>query len=285
MARSGRPDVHKERCKSMISPKHFLFSVSDGVATITFDRPDKRNALTFESYAELSDTFRNIGNEPDIRAIVITGAGGNFCSGGDVQEIISPVIAQAADGDITGILKFARLTGDVVVAMRSCPQPIVAAVDGVCVGAGAVLAMASDIRLGTARAKVAFLFAKVGLCGADMGACAILPRIIGAGRAAELLMTGRVMPGDEAGQTGFFNRVVDAERLASEARELAGSLAAGPVFAHGMTKKCLHQEWAMSLEQAIEAEAQAQAICMMTKDFARAYEAIISKTTPVFAGD
>lgn len=269
----------------MLSPQHFSFSVQDGVASITLDRPNKKNALTFESYRELRDTFRKLGDEKDIRALLLTGAGGNFCSGGDVREIIEPVVDQAKAGDISGILDFARLTGDLVIAMRSCPQPIIAAVDGACVGAGAILAMASDIRLATQRSKTAFLFTRVGLSGADMGACAILPRIIGAGRAADLLYSGRTIGGEEGERIGFFSRLIAPEDLAAEAATLARTIASGPSFAHAVTKRCLHQEWSMTIEQAIEMEAQSQTICMMSQDFRRAFEAIIGKSTPVFAGN
>jgi enoyl-CoA hydratase/carnithine racemase len=269
----------------MLSPKHFLFREADGVGFVTLDRPEKKNSLTFESYAELRDTFRQLSGDKTVRSIVITGSGNNFCSGGDVHSIIAPIVKRAKEGDISGILEFARLTGDLVLAMRACPQPIIAAVDGVCVGAGAILSIASDLRLGTARSKTAFLFARVGLSGADMGACAILPRIIGSGRATELLITGRTMLGDEAERIGFFNRLVDPDHLIEQSTILARELAIGPTFAYGVTKKCLHQEWSMGLEQAVEAEAQAQTICMMTNDFFRAYEGLSTKTVPQFAGN
>jgi enoyl-CoA hydratase/carnithine racemase len=261
--------------------RHFLYEVESKVATITLNRPERKNPLTFDSYAELRDLFRAMAQAEDIKAIVLTGAGGNFCSGGDVHEIIGPLTKL----DTPGLLTFTRMTGDVVKAMRACPQPIVAAIDGVCAGAGAALALASDIRLGTARSKTAFLFARVGLAGCDMGACALLPRVIGQGRAAELLYTGRSMPGDEAERWGFFNRLCSPEDLLNQARAFAGSLAAGPTFAHGMTKKMLQQEWNMGVDEAIEAEAQAQAVCMATNDFHRAYHAFVAKQTPVFEGD
>jgi enoyl-CoA hydratase/carnithine racemase len=261
--------------------RHFLWSVSGRVATLTLNRPEKKNPLTFESYAELRDLFRRLPFAPEVRCVVLSGAGGNFCSGGDVHEIIGPLTKL----DMSGLLDFTRMTGDVVKAMRACPQPIVAAVDGVCAGAGALLALASDLRMGTARSQTAFLFVRVGLAGADMGACALLPRVIGQGRASELLFTGRAMSGDEALQWGFFNRHCSPERLVPEAQALAGELASGPTFAHAMTKKCLHQEWSMGVDEAIEAEAQAQAVCMQTEDFKRAYRAFAAKQKPVFEGD
>jgi enoyl-CoA hydratase/carnithine racemase len=264
---------------------HFLWWVEGRVGTITLNRPERKNPLTFESYAELRDLFRELAYADGVKAVVITGAGGNFCSGGDVHEIIGPLVAMQEAGDTAGLLDFTRMTGDVVKAMRACPQPIVAAVDGVCAGAGAILAMASDLRLGTAAARVAFLFARVGLAGADMGACNILPRIIGAGRAAELFYTGRAMDGAEAERWGFFNRLCAPEALLAEATALAGQIASGPTFAHAMTKRCLQQEWSMDVDAAVEAEAQAQAICMQTKDFARAYHAFAEKRRPVFEGN
>jgi enoyl-CoA hydratase/carnithine racemase len=263
------------------SAQHFKYSFKDGVACITLDRPDRKNPLTFGSYAELRDLFRAMALATDVKAVVLTGAGDNFCSGGDVHEIIGPLTAL----DMPGLLAFTRMTGDLVKAMRACPQPIIAAIDGICAGAGAILAMASDVRLGTARSKTAFLFTRVGLAGCDMGACAILPRLIGQGRAAELLLTGRSMAGDEAERCGFLNRLCAPEALLAGAMELATELASGPTFAHGMTKKMLHQEWNMGLDEAIEAEAQAQAICMATNDFDRAYQAFVSKQKPVFKGD
>ncbi|RLA34176.1 MAG: enoyl-CoA hydratase family protein [Gammaproteobacteria bacterium] len=263
------------------APQHFDWSWSDGVAVITLDRPERKNPLTFDSYAELRDTFRQLPYADGVHAVVLAGAGGNFCSGGDVHEIIGPLTGM----DMKGLLAFTRMTGDLVKAMRACPQPVIAAVDGICVGAGAILAMASDLRLATPAAKVAFLFTRVGLAGCDMGACAILPRIIGQGRAAELLFTGRSMAAEEGERWGFFNRLVAAEALRDEALTLARQLAAGPTFAHGMTKTMLNQEWNMGIDQAIEAEAQAQAICMQTADFERAYHAFVAKQKPVFEGD
>ncbi|MBV7484863.1 enoyl-CoA hydratase family protein [Bordetella sp. BOR01] len=266
-------------------PRHFKWQLDGKVATITLNRPERKNPLTFESYAELRDLFRNLVYADQIKTVVITGAGDNFCSGGDVHEIIGPLVEMQRNGDMNGLLAFTRMTGDLVKAMRACPQPIVAAVDGVCAGAGAILAMASDLRLGTAASKVAFLFVRVGLAGADMGACNILPRIIGAGRAAELLYTGRSMNGEEAERWGFYNRLCGAETLLADAQEMAAALADGPTFGHAMTKRCIHQEWSMSIDDAIEAEAQAQAICMQTQDYERAYEAFVAKRKPVFQGN
>ena len=266
-------------------PKHFLWSLDGKVATITLNRPERKNPLTFESYAELRDTFRELVYSEIVKVVMITGAGGNFCSGGDVHEIIGPLVRMQEAGDMRGLLDFTRMTGDLVKAMRACPQVIVAAVDGICAGAGAILAMASDLRLGTAQSKLAFLFVRVGLAGADMGACNILPRIVGAGRAAELLFTGRAIDGSEAERWGFYNRLCAPERLDAEALELARALAAGPTFAHAMTKRCIHQEWSLSIDDAIEAEAQAQAICMQTKDYGRAYRAFVAKQRPVFEGN
>jgi enoyl-CoA hydratase/carnithine racemase len=260
---------------------HFLWAVSERVGTITLNRPEKKNPLTFASYAELRDLFRQLRYATDVNAIVLTGDGGNFCSGGDVHEIIGPLVAMSA----RELLRFTRMTGDLVLAMRACPQPIIAAIDGVCAGAGAILAMASDMRVGTARSKVAFLFNRVGLAGCDMGACAMLPRLIGQGRASELLFTGRSLGGDEAERWGFYNRVAAPETVLTDAVTLARSFANGPTFANGMTKAMLHQEWTLTIEQAIEAEAQAQALCMLTEDFRRAYEAFASRTTPTFEGN
>ncbi len=262
---------------------HFKWEVdaSAKVATITLNRPDRRNPLTFDSYAELRDLFRGLVYANDVKCVVITGAGGNFSSGGDVHEIIGPLTRMAAPE----LLAFTRMTGDLVLAMRRCPQPIVSAIDGTCAGAGAMVALASDIRFGTAAAKTAFLFVRVGLAGCDMGACTLLPRTIGQGRASELLYTGRAMTADEGMAWGFFNRLVAADRLLGEAQRFAGALAEGPTFAHAMTKKLLHQEWAMDLDAAIEAEAQAQALCMQTKDFHRAFEAFAAKKTPKFEGN
>jgi enoyl-CoA hydratase/carnithine racemase len=262
-------------------PAHFHWAFADGVATVTLDRPERKNPLTFESYAELRDTFRALVYAKPVKAVVVAGAGGNFSSGGDVHDIIGPL----TEREMPGLLEFTRMTGDLVKAMRGCPQPIIAAIDGVCVGAGAIVAMASDLRIATPAAKTAFLFARVGLAGCDMGACAILPRIIGQGRAAELLFTGRVMTAEEGERWGFHNRLVPAERLLDEARALARALADGPNFAHGITKTQLGSEWAVSLETAIEMEAQAQAICMATNDFRRAYEAFAARRTPEFEGD
>jgi enoyl-CoA hydratase/carnithine racemase len=266
-------------------PQHFLWRPDGKVATVTLNRPDRKNPLTLESYAELRDMFRDLAYADDVKAIVITGAGENFCSGGDVHEIIGPLVEMQRKGDTAGLLAFTRMTGDLVKAMRACPQPIVAAIDGVCAGAGAILAMASDLRYGTARSKVAFLFVRVGLAGADMGACNMLPRIIGAGRAAELLYTGRSMDGAEAERWGFYNRLCEPAAVWADAQALAKSLADGPTFAHAMTKRCLHQEWNMGIDEAIEAEAQAQAICMQTRDYGRAYEAFVSKAKPRFEGN
>jgi enoyl-CoA hydratase/carnithine racemase len=251
-----------------------------GVGTITLRRPERRNALTFESYAELRDLFRDLTWATDVRVVVLTGSDGHFCSGGDVHEIIGPLTRMPVDE----LLAFTQMTGDLVKAMRACPQPIVAAIDGTCAGAGAILAMASDLRIGTPVSSVAFLFTRVGLAGADMGACALLPRLIGHGRASELLYTGRAMSAGEAVASGFYARIVEADALASTAQALATSIAAGPAFAHAMTKRMLHQEWAMDVATAIDAEAQAQALCMQTGDFRRAYEAFRQKQTPRFEG-
>ncbi len=259
----------------------FLWEVNDKVATITLNRPERKNPLTFESYAELRDLFRQLKYAGDVKAVVLRGAGDNCCSGGDVHEIIGPLIGLPAPE----LLTFTRMTGDMVGAMRACPQPIVAAVDGVCVGAGAILAMASDLRLGTVRSKTAFLFNRVGLAGCDMGACALLPRIVGQGRASDLLYTGRVLGGEEGERWGWFNRLCDPQSLATDAQQLARDLASGPTFANGLTKTMLHQEWSMSIDQALEAEAQAQAICMLTEDFKRAYQAFITKARPTFEGN
>ena len=261
--------------------EHFAWSVAGGIGRITLTRPERKNPLTFDSYAELRDLFERMRHADDVHAVVITGSGGNFCSGGDVHEIIGPLVRLKAPE----LLMFTRMTGDLVKAMRVCPQTIVAAIDGVCAGAGAIIAMASDLRLGTARSKTAFLFNRVGLAGCDMGACAMLPRIIGQGRASELLYTGRSLGGEEGERWGFLNRVVDPEKLEEEAMQLAREIVAGPTFANGITKAMLHQEWAMTIEQAIEAEAQAQAICMLTGDFTRAYEAFAAKQKPKFEGN
>ena len=262
-------------------PKHFKLDVDGKVATVTLNRPDRKNPLTFDSYAELRDFFRALNYVEDVKVVIVTGAGGNFCSGGDVHDIIGPLVKM----DMNGLLDFTRMTGDLVKAMRLCPQPVIAAIDGVCVGAGACLALASDLRIGTPEAKAAFLFVRVGLAGCDMGACAMLPRIIGQGRAAELLYTGRAMGGEEAERFGFYNRLVASDELMDEAQTLAGRLADGPTFAHSVTKTMLDKEWDMGLEQFIEAEAQAQAICMQTEDFTRAYNAFVKKERPVFEGN
>ena len=262
-------------------PSHFLWHYDRGVATVTLNRPERKNPLTFESYAELRDTFRALVSVREVKAVVVAGAGGNFSSGGDVHEIIGPLTRMG----VPGLLDFTRMTGDLVKAMRSCPQPIVAAVDGVCAGAGAIVAMASDLRLATPAARTAFLFTRVGLAGCDMGACAILPRIVGQGRAADLLFTGRFMSAEEGERWGFYNRLCGSDDLLAEAQALARVLADGPNFAHGITKTQLNQEWNVSLETAIEMEAQAQALCMATNDFRRAFEAFAAKRTPEFEGD
>jgi enoyl-CoA hydratase/carnithine racemase len=267
------------------APKHFQWEIDGRVAVITLSRPEKKNPLTFDSYGELVETFRRLQRNTAIKAVVITGAGDNFCSGGDVHEIIGPLVEMRAKNNHEKLLAFTKMTGSLVKAMRACPQPIIAAVDGICAGAGAILAMASDLRIGTARSKVGFLFVRVGLSGADMGACALLPRIIGQGRASELLYTGRFMDGNEAERCGFFNRIVAPETLRSAALELAQSLANGPTVAHAATKKCLHEEWNMSVDEAIDHEAQIQAACMKTADFERAYNAFVKKQTPVFEGN
>ena len=262
-------------------PVHFNWRPEGDVALITLKGSERKNPITFDSYAELRDTFRKLAGADDIKAVVFGSNEGNFCSGGDVRDIIGPLLER----DMKGLIEFTRMTGDLVKAMRACPQPIIAAVDGVCVGAGAMIALFCDMRLGTPQAKTAFLFTRVGLAGCDMGACAMLPRVIGQGRASELLFTGRTMSAEEGAHWGFFNRLVDADRLQEEALTVAQKIAQGPTFAHMMTKTMLGQEWSMSLEQAIEAEAQAQAICMQTGDFRRAYEAFIAKGSPRFAGN
>jgi enoyl-CoA hydratase/carnithine racemase len=266
-----------------IEPQHFAWSTAhEGrVGVITLNRPSRKNPLTFESYAELRDLFRDLSYASDIRAIVLTGAEHNFCSGGDVFEIIEPLTRMA----VPELLAFTRMTGDLVKAMRACPQPIIAAVDGVCAGAGAILAMASDMRVATPQARTAFLFSRVGLAGCDMGACALLPRIIGQGRASELLYTGRAMDAAEGERWGFYNALVERDALLADAIKRAGDLANGPAFAHSMTKTMLAQEWNVSVEQAIEMEAQAQALCMGTQDFRRAFEAFAAKQSPVFEGN
>lgn len=267
------PDTH--------TPEHFLWSFKNRVGTVTLNRPEKKNPLTFESYAELRDFFRALVRAPEVKAIILTGEGGNFCSGGDVREIIGPL----TEMDMPELLEFTRMTGDLVKAIRHCPQPVIAAVDGVCVGAGAILAMASDLRIATPEAKTAFLFNRVGLAGCDMGACAILPRIIGQGRASELLFFGRSMSAEEGERWGFWNAVVSADDLITEASKWALRIASGPTFANGITKTQLNAEWDMGIDQAIEAEAQAQAICMQTEDFRRAYRAFIAREKPVFEGN
>ncbi len=262
-------------------PAHFQWEVVDRVATLTLNRPERKNPLTFESYAEMRDTFHKLQYADDVRAVVITGAGGNFCSGGDVHEIIGPLTKM----DMAGLLTFTRMTGNLIKEMRHCPQPIIAAVDGVCAGAGAIMSMASDLRYATPEAKTAFLFVKVGLAGCDMGACAILPRIIGQGRASELFYTGRAMSADEGLAWGFFNGLESSAEVLAKAQKVAKSIADGPAFAHFMTKKCLHQEWNQTIEQALETEAEAQAICMQTQDFTRAYDAFVAKQKPQFQGN
>ena len=260
---------------------HFGWRVERGVGVVTLNRPERKNPLTFDSYAELRDLFRTLAYADDVKAVVLQGEGGNFCSGGDVHDIIGPLVAMP----MPDLLAFTRMTGDLVKAMRACGQPIVAAIDGVCAGAGAILAMASDLRVGTARSKVAFLFTRVGLAGCDMGACAMLPRIVGQGRASELLYSGRALPGEEALAWGFHNRLAEPDAVQQAAFDWAAELASGPSFGHAMTKRMLHQEWAMGVDEAIESEAQAQAICMMTQDFHRAYHAFVAKQKPVFEGD
>ena len=273
-----RPQFH---AMAAYPAKHFSYAFDAGVATITLNRPERKNPLTFDSYAELRDLFRALELASDVKVVVLTGAGGNFCSGGDVHEIIGPLTQMT----MPEMLEFTRMTGNLIKAMRLCPQPIIAAIDGICAGAGAMMALAADMRLGTPRAKTAFLFTRVGLAGADMGACALLPRLIGQGRASELLFSGRSMSADEGLQWGFFNALHEPDQVLSAAQTMAKNLASGPTFAHGMTKTMLHQEWAMTLDQALEAEAQAQAICMQTQDFKRAFDAFAAKQTPVFGGD
>lgn len=268
-----------------IRPRHLGWRLTQGVATLTLTRPERKNALTFESYAELIDIFRALRTRRDVKAVIVTGEGSDFCSGGDVHEIIRPLIEMQRRKSHQELLKFTRMTGEVVKAMRGCPQVIIAAIDGICAGAGAILAMASDLRIGTLRSRIAFLFVRVGLSGADMGACSVLPRIIGLGRASELLYTGRFMDADEAERCGFYNRLVPPEKLLSEVNTLARRLASGPTLANATTKKCLDLEWNMGLEEAIELEASAQAECMQSEDFARGYEAFVTKQEPVFKGD
>ncbi|MCK6424165.1 MAG: enoyl-CoA hydratase family protein [Burkholderiaceae bacterium] len=281
-ARAVDPALRAGNCRPLAGyqAQHVLWHCAGGIATVTLNRPERKNPLTFDAYAELRDLFVQLRLADDVQVVVLQGAGGNFCSGGDVHEIIGPLIGLP----VPELLRFTRMTGDLVKAMRACPQPIVAAVDGVCAGAGAILAMAADLRLGTARSRTAFLFNRVGLAGCDMGACAILPRLIGQGRASELLYTGRSLGGEEGERWGFFNRLVAPEALAEAAQALAAELAAGPTFAHGITKTMLHQEWSMPVDQALEAEAQAQAICMLTGDFERAYRAFVARQRPQFLG-
>ena len=264
-----------------LAPKHFLWRMEGEIAVVTLNRPEKKNPLTFESYAELRDTFRDLAACDDVKAVVITGAEDNFCSGGDVFEIIEPL----TKSDMKGLLAFTRMTGDLVKAIRHCGVPVIAAIDGVCAGAGAAIAMACDLRYATPEARTAFLFVRVGLAGCDMGACAMLPRLIGQGRASELLFTGRAMSAEEGERWGFYNALAPREQLLDEALSMARKLASGPGFAHMMTKTMLNQEWDMSLDGAIEAEAQAQALCMQTADFKRAFEAFAAKAKPVFEGN
>jgi len=281
----GNPMASGFRPLADFEAKHFRFSVTgEGdrrIAHVTLNRPERKNPLTFDSYAELRNLFRDFVYATDIKAVIISGEGGNFCSGGDVHEIIGPLTRMT----MPELLAFTRMTGDLVKAIKTCPQPVIAAVDGICAGAGAMMALASDMRLGTPNAKTAFLFTRVGLAGADMGACALLPRVIGQGRAAELLFTGRSMTADEGFAWGFFNAVHPSDALNGAAQVLAELLVAGPNFAHGMTKTMLHQEWSMTIDMAIEAEAQAQAICMQTQDFHRAFHAFAAKQKPEFEGN
>jgi enoyl-CoA hydratase/carnithine racemase len=278
---AGNPMHAQFEAKAPYVAKHFAWSYEASVGTVTLNRPERKNPLTFDSYAELRDLFRALNYATDVKAIVVTGAGGNFCSGGDVHEIIGPLTGMR----MPELLEFTRMTGDLVKAIRACPQPIVGAIDGVCAGAGAMIALACDLRYGSPATRTAFLFTRVGLAGADMGACALLPRVIGQGRASELLFTGRAMTAQEGHAWGFFNALHESDALVEAATKVARELAEGPSFAHGMTKTMLSQEWSMTIDQAIEAEAQAQAICMQTEDFKRAYEAFAAKRKPVFGGD
>ncbi len=278
---AGNPMHAQFEAKAAYAAKHFAWHYDNGVGTITLNRPERKNPLTFDSYAELRDLFRALNYASDVKVIVVTGAGGNFCSGGDVHEIIGPLTGMR----MPELLEFTRMTGDLVKAIRACPQPIVGAIDGVCAGAGAMIALACDLRYGSPATRTAFLFTRVGLAGADMGACALLPRVIGQGRASELLFTGRAMTAQEGHAWGFFNALHESDALLEAATKMARELAEGPSFAHGMTKTMLAQEWSMTIDQAIEAEAQAQAICMQTEDFRRAYEAFAAKGKPVFGGD
>jgi len=278
----GNPMRPQYKAQSSYEAQHFNWQCdAQGVATIALNRPERKNPLTFESYGELRDLFNSLRYATDVKVVVVTGEGGNFCSGGDVHDIIGPLTKMS----MPELLDFTRMTGDLVKAMRGCPQPVIGAIDGICAGAGAMMALACDIRYGSPQTKTAFLFTRVGLAGADMGACALLPRVIGQGRASELLFTGRAMTAQEGHHWGFFNALHESAELLEKAQAMAHELAAGPTFAHGMTKTMLSQEWAMTIEQAIEAEAQAQAICMQTQDFRRAYEAFAAKHKPVFGGD
>jgi enoyl-CoA hydratase/carnithine racemase len=278
---AGNPMRSQFDARAGYVARHFAWSFADGVGTVTLNRPERKNPLTFDSYAELRDLFHALKFATDVKVVVVAGAGGNFCSGGDVHEIIGPLTRMT----MPELLEFTRMTGDLVKTMRNCPQPIVGAIDGICAGAGAMMALACDLRYGTAATKTAFLFTRVGLAGADMGACALLPRVIGQGRASELLFSGRAMTAQEGLAWGFFNALHESDALLGAATAMARELAAGPTFAHAMTKTMLQQEWAMTIEQAVEAEAQAQAICMQTQDFRRAYEAFAAKQKPVFGGD
>ncbi|MGJ7567979.1 enoyl-CoA hydratase family protein [Variovorax sp. GB1R11] len=278
---AGNPMRAQFEAKAAYKAEHFAWSYDNGIGTVTLNRPERKNPLTFDSYAELRDLFRALNYATDVKVIVVTGAGGNFCSGGDVHEIIGPLTGMR----MPELLEFTRMTGDLVKAIRACPQPIVGAIDGVCAGAGAMIALACDLRYGSPATRTAFLFTRVGLAGADMGACALLPRVIGQGRASELLFTGRAMTAQEGHAWGFFNALHESDALLEAATKVARDLAEGPTFAHGMTKTMLAQEWSMTIDQAIEAEAQAQAICMQTEDFKRAYEAFAAKRKPVFGGD
>ncbi|MDA8444351.1 enoyl-CoA hydratase family protein [Paracidovorax valerianellae] len=278
---AGNPMRPQFEPRAPYTAQHFAWHFDRGVGTITLDRPERKNPLTFQSYAELRDFFGALRTATDVKAVVVTGAGGNFCSGGDVHEIIGPLTGMS----MPELLEFTRMTGDLVKAIRACPQPVLGAIDGICAGAGAMVALACDLRYGTPAARTAFLFTRVGLAGADMGACALLPRMIGQGRASELLFTGRAMTAQEGLAWGFFNGLHESADLLAQVQGLARTLAEGPTFAHGMTKTMLGQEWSMTIDQAIEAEAQAQAICMQTQDFRRAYEAFAAKQKPVFAGD
>jgi len=278
---AGNPMHAQFEAKAGYTATHFQWSYEDGVGTVTLNRPERKNPLTFQSYAELRDLFRALHFATDVKVVVITGAGGNFCSGGDVHEIIGPLTQMR----MPALLEFTRMTGDLIKTMRQCPQPIVGAIDGICAGAGAMIALACDLRYSTPATRTAFLFTRVGLAGADMGACALLPRMIGQGRASELLLSGRAMTADEGLAWGFFNALHPSDAVLDAATQMARDLAAGPTFAHGMTKTMLSQEWSMTIEQAIEAEAQAQAICMQTQDFERAYHAFLAKERPVFEGN